>query len=200
MPYQMSAQDFLELRPDQAQYVNYTKEGDNARLRNVGSQAISNAASSTTKTAKGTGTLAGGLRAINARASQSRMSLPLSDVARGGSKSFSQGIDVPQRQSSSEMSDFDLFNKLSSRSLQDRGAMGAQDIDLTKRKIREVDTLANNEANRAMGMSLATQFPYKKYESESTSAREIMNNAQSAIPTFLNRATAARLSPVSMSL
>jgi hypothetical protein len=140
------------------------------------------------------------LRAANSDATQSRMALPISDVAKSGSESFGKNTQLAPNTQSSLASDFDLYNKLSDRSLQDRGAMGNQDIDLTKRKIREVDTLANNEANRAYGMQLATQFPYKKYETESSSAREIMNNAQSAIPTFLNRATASRLNPVSLSL
>ncbi len=129
------------------------------------------------------------------------MSLPLSDVAKSGSQSLGNSSKIKSNTKPQDSnSDFDLYNKLSDRSLQDRGAMGNQDIDLTKRKIREVDTLANNEANRAYGMQLATQFPYKKYEVESSSAREIMSNAQSAIPAFLNRATASRLNPVSMSL
>jgi len=145
------------------------------------------------------GTITGGLRAANSDTSKARMSLPLSDVAKSGSESFGSNVK-PNVQPQSSNSDFDLYSKLSDRSLKDRGAMGNQDIDLTKRKIREVDTIANNEANRAMGMSLATQFPYKKYEAESTSAREIMNNAQGAIPTFLNRATASRINPVSLSL
>lgn len=79
-------------------------------------------------------------------------------------------------------------------------ALSAGELQANINRVKQYEPLANNEANRALGMNLATQFPYKKYESESTSAREIMNNAQSAIPTFLNRATAARLSPVSMSL
>lgn len=140
------------------------------------------------------------LRATNSDATQSRMALPLSDVAKSGSESFSKNTKLAPNTQSSLTSDFDLYNKLSDRSLQDRGAMGNQDIDLTKRKIREVDTLANNEANRAYGMQLATQFPYQKYANESASARSIMDNSQAAIPTFLNRATASRLNPVSLSL
>mgnify|MGYP003655567744 FL=1 len=120
-------------------------------------------------------------------------------MAQSGAQNFGSNVSAKPVKNSA-MDDLDLYTKLSDRSLQDRGAMGNQDIDLTKRKIREVDTLANNEANRAMSMSLATQFPYKKYETESSSAREIMNNAQSAIPTFLNRATASRISPVTLSL
>ena len=140
------------------------------------------------------------LRNSNFETTQSRMALPISDVAKAGSESFGKNTRLAPNTQSSLTSDFDLYNKLSDRSLQDRGAMGNQDIDLTKRKIREVDTLANNEANRALGMNLATQFPYQKYANESASARSIMDNSQAAIPAFLNRATASRLNPVSMSL
>ena len=140
------------------------------------------------------------LRTVNSNTTQSRMALPMSDVAKSGSESFSKNTKSSLGNQSSLNSDFDLYNKLSDRSLQDRGAMGNQDIDLTKRKIREVDTLANNEANRAYGMQLAAQFPYQKYANESASARSIMDNSHAAIPTFLNRATASRLNPVSLSL
>lgn len=140
-----------------------------------------------------------GLRVNNSNTTQSRMALPLKDIAQSGTQNFGSNVSAKPIKNSA-MDDLDLYTKLSDRSLQDRGAMGNQDIDLTKRKIKEVDTLANNEANRAMSMSLATQFPYKKYETESSSARDIMNNSQAAIPTFLNRATASRINPVSLSL
>ena len=91
-------------------------------------------------------------------------------------------------------------NKKLDRGLSDRQSIGNQDINQERRILTELQPLANNEANRALGMSLATQFPYKKYENESSSARDIMNSSLGAIPTFLNRATASRLNPVSMSL
>ena len=122
------------------------------------------------------GTITGGLRAANSDATQSRMALPLSDVAKFGSESFSKNAKLAPNTQSSLTSDFDLYNKLSDRSLQDRGAMGNQDIDLTKRKIKEVDTLANNEANRALGNELATKFPYHKYDTEADAFKSVTNN------------------------
>ena len=116
------------------------------------------------------------LRAVNSDTTRSRMALPLSDVAKSGSESFGKNTRLAPSTQSSLASDFDLYNKLSDRSLQDRGAMGNQDIDLTKRKIREVDTLANNEANRALGMDLATKFPYHKYDTEADAFKSVTNN------------------------
>lgn len=150
------------------------------------------------------GTITGGLRAANSDATQSRMALPISDVAKSGVQSlattgkFSQS--TKPELSKPELSDLDRLKGAYDIDYKYRGLYGNQDIDLTKRKIREVDTLANNETNRAYGMQLATQFPYQKYANESASARSIMDNSQAAIPTFLNRATASRLNPVSMSL
>ena len=88
-----------------------------------------------------------------------------------------------------------LTNDLNARKTQ-----GDQDIEFTRKVITDLRPKANNEANRALGMDLKTKFPYMQYETETASGREIMNNAQQAIPTFLNRATASRLNPVSMSL
>ena len=189
----MNPEDFMQLRPDTPGYINYTQAGRSAAADNKPKPFDASKTFRSIKEASGIGD-----RDSNFNTAKSRMALPLSDTARSGSESFSKSTQsTPQ---SSVNTDFDLYNKLSDRSLQDRGAMGNQDIDLTKRKSKEVDTLANNEANRAMGMQLATQFPYKKYETESSSAREMMSSSLGAIPTFLNRATASRINPVSLSL
>lgn len=92
------------------------------------------------------------------------------------------------------------YRNISSADLDRVKGLDNQELQANINRVTKYQPLANNEANRAMKMSLATQFPYKKYETESSSAREIMNNAQSAIPTFLNRATASRVNPVSLSL
>ena len=181
------SKSFSLLRSQQKADRRFVEDKINPTGRNSGTNSVE---------ALGASMNLSNLRAASSNTTKSRMSLPLSDVAKSGTQSFS--TTAPK--ATPESNDFDLFDKLSNRSLQDRGAMGNQDINLTKRKIKEVDTLANNEANRAMSMSLATQFPYRKYEAESSSAREIMNNSQAAIPTFLNRATASRLNPVSLSL
>ena len=70
-------------------------------------------------------------------------------------------------------------NKKADRALADRQSIGNQDINQERRVLTELQPLANNEANRAYGMKLdndnrafgvqlATQFPYKKYETETT--------------------------------
>lgn len=139
------------------------------------------------------------LRTVNSDTTQSRMALPLSDTAKSGVQSLATTGKFSQS-TKPELSDLDKLKGAYDIDYKYRGLYGNQDIDLSKRKITEVDTLANNEANRAYGMQLATQFPYQKYANESASARSIMDNSQAAIPTFLNRATASRLNPVSMSL
>lgn len=190
----MTPDDFMQLRPDTPGYVNYTEAGRSAAKDNKPKPFNADKTFGSVKAASGLG-----LRDSISRSTKSRMALPFVDVA----KSAVQGLGTtasPSQLARTEVSDLDRLKGAYDTDYKYRALYGNQDIDLTKRKIREVDTLANNEANRAMSMSLATQFPYKKYETESSSAREIMNNAQSAIPTFLNRATASRINPVSLSL
>lgn len=146
------------------------------------------------------GTITGGLRAANSDATQSRMALPMSDVAKFGSQSFSGSTKQSPSVQSQEPDMVTQYRNLSSADLDRVKGLDNQELQANINRIKQYQPLANNEANRAYGMQLATQFPYKKYETESSSAREIMNNAQSAIPTFLNRATASRLNPVSLSL
>jgi hypothetical protein len=94
-------------------------------------------------------------------------------------------------------------NKKADRALADRQSIGNQDINQERRVLTELQPLANNEANRAYGMKLdndnrafgvqlATQFPYKKYETETTAARESMSDTLRTMPSFLNRNTAVK--------
>lgn len=136
-----------------------------------------------------------------------------SGLNRLGTNNFSQPNQVkPITSTQDPNADFLNLNKgLSDIDLSYRTKIEDATLQSNINRIKKYEPLANNEANRAYGMKLdnenralgnqlATQFPYKKYETESSSAREIMNSSLGAIPTFLNRATASRLSPVSMSL
>lgn len=120
------------------------------------------------------------LRTVNSDTTQSRMALPISDVAKSGVQSlattgkFSQS--TKPELSKPELSDLDRLKGAYDIDYKYRGLYGNQDIDLSKRKITEVDTLANNEANRAYGMQLATQFPYHKYDTEADAFKSVTNN------------------------
>ena len=158
-----------------------------------------------TDTAQQKGSLAGGLRAVNSNTAQSRMALPLADVGKSGASRFGNTSNTPKPSSDDNYnknasSDLSTRQSMWNQDLAAKNAIGNQDINLNIRRMKEYEPLANNEKNRALGMDLKTKFPYMQYETETASGREIMNNAQQAIPTFLNRATASRLNPVSMSL
>ena len=158
-----------------------------------------------TDTAQQKGSLAGGLRAVNSNTAQSRMALPLADVGKSGASRFGNTSNTPKLSSDDNYnknasSDLSTRQSMWNQDLAAKNAIGNQDINLNIRRMKEYEPLANNEKNRALGMDLKTKFPYMQYETETASGREIMNNAQQAIPTFLNRATASRLNPVSMSL
>lgn len=168
-----------------------------------GNMAASNAVESI-----GTTTNLSNLRAANSNTSQSRLALPFTSVARAGTQSMSASPLAK-----GESNDIDIYNKLSDRALQDRGAIGSQDIDLTKRKIREVDTIANNEANRAYGMKLdndnralgnelATKLPYSAFEENLKSMRQAGNNVANFTQSISGayNSSISRLNPVSMSL
>ena len=120
------------------------------------------------------------LRAANSDATQSRMALPMSDVAKSGVQSlattgkFSQS--TKPELSKPELSDLDRLKGAYDIDYKYRGLYGNQDIDLSKRKITEVDTLANNEAIRALGNELATKFPYHKYDTEADAFKSVTNN------------------------
>ena len=139
-------------------------------------------------------------RSANLKATQSRMALPVTEISNSGVNSFANSSQQKNKPLPDEPDMVTQYRNLSSADLDRVKGLDSQELQANINRIKQYQPLANNEANRAMGMQLATQFPYKKYESESTSAREIMNNAQSAIPTFLNRATASRISPVTLSL
>lgn len=115
------------------------------------------------------------LRAANSDATQSRMALPLSDTAKSGVQSLATTGKFSQS-TKPELSDLDKLKGAYDIDYKYRGLYGNQDIDLTKRKIKEVDTLANNEANRALGMELATKFPYHKYDTEADAFKSVTNN------------------------
>lgn len=115
------------------------------------------------------------LRTVNFDATQSRMALPLSDVAKSGVQSLATTGKFSQS-TKPELSDLDRLKGAYDIDYKYRGLYGNQDIDLSKRKITEVDTLANNETNRAYGMQLATQFPYHKYDTEADAFKSVTNN------------------------
>lgn len=87
--------------------------------------------------------------------------------------------------------------------LEDRAARDDQEFRSNMRRLEKFEPKKNNEANRAYGMKLdndnrafgvqlATQFPYKKYETETTAARESMSDTLRTMPSFLNRNTAVK--------
>ena len=191
----MSVNDFMQLRPDSPGYVNYTEAGKAAAADN---KPKSFDASKTFRSIQGASGL--GARQLNSNTSESRMSLPLSDVAQSANQRFGKNTNTQTTEIDETAKNLSTRQSTWNQDLAGKNAIGNQDINLNIRRVKEYEPLANNEANRAMGMSLATQFPYKKYENESSSARDIMNSSLGAIPTFLNRATASRLNPVSMSL
>lgn len=115
------------------------------------------------------------LRAVNSDTTQSRMALPLSDTAKFGVQSLATTGKFSQS-TKPELSDLDRLKGVYDIDYKYRGLYGNQDIDLSKRKITEVDTLANNEANRALGMELATKFPYHKYDTEADAFKSVTNN------------------------
>ena len=115
------------------------------------------------------------LRAANSNTTQSRMALPLSDTAKSGVQSLATTGKFSQS-TKPELSDLDRLKGAYDIDYKYRGLYGNQDIDLTKRKIKEVDTLANNEANRALGMELATKFPYHKYDTEADAFKSVTDN------------------------
>jgi hypothetical protein len=151
-------------------------------------------------------------RNINAATTQSRIGFNASKLLNkaSGVEQFNpyatpQAKPIAQQTKpvAQSVTSWDELDKMSSVNLKYRSLTGNQDIDFTKRKIREVDTIANNEANRAygmkldndnraMGVQLATQFPYKKYETETNAARESMSDTLRTMPSFLNRNTAVK--------
>lgn len=112
------------------------------------------------------------LRAVNSNTTQSRMA---SNVAKFGVQSLETTGKFSQS-TKPELSDLDRLKGAYDIDYKYRGLYGNQDIDLSKRKITEVDTLANNEANRALGMDLATKFPYHKYDTEADAFKSVTNN------------------------
>lgn len=121
------------------------------------------------------GTITGGLRAANSDTTQSRMALPMSDTVKFGVQSLAT-TGKSSQSTKPELSDLDRLKGVYDIDYKYRGLYGNQDIDLSKRKIKEVDTLANNEANRALGMELATKFPYHKYDTEADAFKSVTNN------------------------
>ena len=90
-----------------------------------------------------------------------------------------------------------LDNELAARKTQ-----GDQDIAYTDTIITKLRPKANNEANRALGMELATRLPYSSFEENLRSMRQAGVNATNmtnAISGAYSNSV-SRLSPVSMSL
>ena len=115
------------------------------------------------------------LRTVNFNTTQSRMASPLSDTAKSGVQSLATTGKFSQS-TNPELSDLDRLKGAYDIDYKYRGLYGNQDIDLSKRKITEVDTLANNEANRALCMDLATKFPYHKKYTEADAFKSVTNN------------------------
>jgi len=137
----------------------------------------------------------------NSNSTQSRMSLPLSDVAKSGVQSIGTTAKSSQP-AKTEPSDLDRLKGAYDIDYKYRGLYGNQDIDLSKRKIKEVNTLANNEANRALGMELATRLPYASFEQNLTSMRQAGVNAANMTNSISGayNSSVSKLNPVSMSL
>ncbi|MFN7394185.1 MAG: hypothetical protein ACK5U6_17340 [Pseudanabaena sp.] len=192
----MTPEDFMQLRPDTPGYINYTEAGRAAARDNKPKPFNADKTFGSVKAASGLG-----LRTLSSNATQSRMALPLSDVAKSGVQSIGTTAKSSQP-AKTEPSDLDRLKGAYDIDYKYRGLYGNQDIDLSKRKIKEVNTLANNEANRALGMELATRLPYASFEQNLTSMRQAGVNAANMTNSISGayNSSVSKLNPVSMSL
>ena len=87
--------------------------------------------------------------------------------------------------------------------LEDRAARDDQEFRSNIRRVEQFEPKKNNEMvrtlgnelqarNKALGNELAIRFPYAKYETETTAARESMSDTLRTMPSFLNRNTAVK--------
>lgn len=65
------------------------------------------------------------------------------------------------------------FNKLA---LERSQGLSAGELQANINRVKQYEPLANNEANRALGMDLATKFPYHKYDTEADAFKSVTNN------------------------
>jgi len=122
-----------------------------------------------TDTAQRKGSFTGGLRAVNSNTSQSRMALPLADVGKSGASRFGDTSNTPKPLSDDNYnknasSDLSTRQSMWNQDLAAKNAIGNQDINLNIRRMKEYEPLANNEANRALGMELTTRLPYATFD------------------------------------
>lgn len=116
------------------------------------------------------------LRSASSNTTKSRMSLPLSDVARSGSLRFGETSATKPAEVDDNAKTLATRQSMWNQDIAAKNAIGNQDINLNIRRVKEYDTLANNEANRALGMDLATKFPYHKYDTEADAFKSVTNN------------------------
>ena len=129
-------------------------------------------------------------RILNSNTSKLRMSMPktgsfLSKVA--GLEQFKSPSNQPDATQSAKpvqaTSNLPLwaddvarqkeFNKLA---LERSQGLSAGELQANINRVKQYEPLANNEANRALGMELATKFPYHKYDTEADAFKSVTNN------------------------
>lgn len=116
------------------------------------------------------------LRDVNSDTTRSRMALPMSDVAKSGSQSFGS---LQKQSSLAQPQEPDIatqYRNLSSADLDRVKGLDNQELQANINRIKQYQPLANNEANRALGMDLATKFPYHKYDTEADAFKSVTNN------------------------
>lgn len=101
-----------------------------------------------------------------------------SGLNRLGTNNFSQPNQVkPITSTQDPNADFLNLNKgLSDIDLSYRTKIEDATLQSNINRIKKYEPLANNEANRALGMELATKFPYHKYDTEADAFKSVTNN------------------------
>lgn len=86
--------------------------------------------------------------------------------------------------------------------LEDRAARDDQEFRSNMRRLEKFEPKKNNEANRALGMELATRLPYSSFEENLRSMRQAGINATNMTNSISGAYSnsVSRLNPVSMSL
>lgn len=161
----MTPEDFMQLRPDTPGYVNYTEAGRSAAEANRPKRFNANKTFRSVKAASGLG-----LRELASNASTSRMALPVADTAKSGVQSFSPS--TPKKKDEFNINELNSLGQLElglgrkrlDTELEYSKKMGDQTIDFNVNKLNRYDKIANNEANRALGMELSTRLPYAAFE------------------------------------
>ena len=104
------------------------------------------------------------VRNSNFNTSKSRFSLPATDVAKSGISSFNSSRQTTSSISQPEPDIATQYRNLSNADLDRVKGLDNQELQANINRIKQYQPLANNEANRALGMELATRLPYATFE------------------------------------